>query len=335
MSQTDFSVVVPAYNAADVLPACLGALGRQTVSRDRYEIIVINDGSADDTEEVAARSGADAVVTVPHRGPAAARNAGVEVARGQIILFTDADCEPASDWIEQMVVFFRDPTVMGAKGVYRTRQRARVARFVQLEYEDKYDRMRGSERIDFVDTYSAAYRRSVFEQSGGFDPGFPRASGEDIEFSYRLSRQGLRLIFAPDAVVFHRHADTVWGYLRRKYYVGFWRVRMYRLHPGKAVADSHTPQTLKLQLGLVALFLGSLLLLALRPGFWAVSAALLVGFLVSTIPFVVKALRHDAPIALISPGLLLLRACALGLGFAIGILWHLLPVGRGVRVIES
>jgi cellulose synthase/poly-beta-1,6-N-acetylglucosamine synthase-like glycosyltransferase len=335
MTAPRVSVIVPAYNAADTLPACLGALQRQTVPRELYEIIVVDDSSNDRTAEVARGNGADQVLTIAHQGPAGARNAGVDVSGGQIVLFTDADCEPAEDWIERMTAPFNDPTVMGAKGVYRTRQRRWVARFVQLEYEDKYDRMRGLAAIDFVDTYSAAYRRDVFEQSGGFDPNFPRAAGEDIEFSYRLSRQGHRLVFVPGAVVFHRHPDTVWAYVRRKYYVGFWRVRMYRLHPGKAITDSHTPQTLKLQLGLLALFLGSLLLVAFRPGLWAVGVALLSAFVLSAIPFVVKAMRNDAAMASVSLGLLLLRAGALGLGFAIGILWHLLPVSRRSSAVES
>lgn len=320
MGKPDYSVVVPAYQAAGRIGECVRALAAQTVPRERYEIIVVDDGSSDDTAAVARAAGADRVLVRPHAGPAAARNAGVEAARGEIVLFTDADCEPAGDWIERMAEALDAPDIMGAKGTYRTRQKELVARFVQLEYEDKYDKMRRQPYIDFVDTYSAIYRRQVFERSGGFDPAFPQASGEDIEFSYRLARQGYKMVFAPHAVVLHGHVDTLWGYCRRKYYVGFWRVRMYRLHPDKALSDSHTPQALKLQIGLAAVLLVSLALAALWSGALIVGLVALAAFLASAVPFTVKALRRDRPVAFVAPGLLFLRALALGAGFAAGLL---------------
>lgn len=321
MEEPAVSVVVPAYRAARTISACLKALNEQTVERGRYELIVVDDGSDDATVVQARQAGADRVLTVPHGGPAAARNAGVAAARGAIVLFTDADCEPAPDWIERMLAPFDDPAVDGAKGVYRTRQRSWVARFVQLEYEDKYDRMRGRQTIDFVDTYAAAYRRRVFAD-GGFDPAFPAASGEDVEFSYRLARQGRRLVFAPDAVVYHQHPATLARYARRKYYVGFWRVRMVRLHPDKVIDDAHTPQSLKLQVVLMALILLSLALaLFWSRALFAVGGLLLV-FLLSALPFLLKALRRDAVVAFVAPWLLLVRALALGLGFAAGLVWQ-------------
>jgi glycosyltransferase involved in cell wall biosynthesis len=328
MSKPEYSVVVPAYQAKDVIGDCVKALNAQNTPRERYEIIVVDDGSTDDTAAVAREAGADQVIICPHRGPAAARNAGVEAASGEIILFTDADCEPPPAWIERIVVPFQDRATDGAKGTYQTRQRSLVARFAQLEYEDKYDKMRGQAHIDFVDTYSAAYRRRVFEQGEGFDPAFPLPANEDIEFSYRLAQLGYKLVFVPEAVVFHHHTDTITGYLRRKYYVGFWRVRMYRLHPNKALSDSHTPQTLKLQIALMACLLGSLMLAIFQPILLFVSAASLVTFSVSTCPFIVKAFRRDPAVAIIAPLLLFSRALALGIGFAIGILWYIAPRNR-------
>src|SRR5687768_9263299 len=89
------SVVVPAFNAARTLPACLDTLIRQEVG-EPYEVIVVDDGSTDTTLAVAASYGPPVrVVRQPHRGPAAARNAGIRAASGEIVLFTDADCEPA------------------------------------------------------------------------------------------------------------------------------------------------------------------------------------------------------------------------------------------------
>jgi len=171
--QTNFcprvTVVVPAYNAASVLPLCLQALTSQNYPRFAYEIVVVDDGSTDGTAVIAQRLGADKILTRPHRGPAKARNTGVENASGEIVLFTDADCEPASDWLSCMVAPFADPQVMGAKGTYRTRQPSVIARLVQLEYDIRYERMARLLQIDFIDTYAAAYRRDLLLKYGGFD----------------------------------------------------------------------------------------------------------------------------------------------------------------------
>jgi cellulose synthase/poly-beta-1,6-N-acetylglucosamine synthase-like glycosyltransferase len=106
-----------------------------------------------------------------------------------VVLFTDADCVPVPDWIEQMIAPLVDRCAAGVKGAYRTRQAGLLPRFVQLEYQDKYDRMVGQDGIDFVDTYSAGYRQSVLLEEGGFDESFPGAAVEDIDLSSRL-REG-------------------------------------------------------------------------------------------------------------------------------------------------
>jgi len=316
------SVVVPAYNAAETLGECLAVLLGQSIPRSEYEVIVVDDGSTDATQEVVKKYGV-LLLTQANQGPAAARNLGVSHAQGEILLFTDADCVPSRNWIEAMVAPFVDP-IVGAKGVYRTRQKELVARFVQLEYEDKYDRMRLEPYIDFIDTYSAAYRKTIFQKNSGFDPAFPQASGEDIDFSWRLSRKGYKMVFAPNAVVYHRHVASVLDYVRRKYYVGYWRVLMYRHHPGKMVSDSHTPQVLKLQVGLAGLLVTTLFgATLLRELLW-MSFAIAGIFLTSTLSFGLKAARKDLTVATVAPGLLFLRAIALGVGFAVGLLGHLI-----------
>ncbi len=317
------SVIVPAYNASETLGECLAALLDQSIPRSEYEVIVVDDGSTDATQEVVNKHGV-LLLTQANRGPAAARNLGVSHAQGEIFLFTDADCAPARNWIEAMIDPFVDPEIVGAKGIYKTQQRELIARFVQLEYEDKYDRMRLEPYIDFIDTYSAAYRKTIFQKNSGFDPAFPRASGEDIDFSWRLSRRGHKMVFAPDAVVYHHHVASVLDYVRRKYYVGYWRVLMYRHHPGKMMADSHTPQTLKLQVGLAGLLAPTLLGAILWRELLWMSFAIAGIFVASTLPFELKAARKDLMIATIAPGLLLLRAMALGIGFAVGLFGHLL-----------
>ena len=213
-------MVVPAHNSAGSLANCLKALAAQTIVGDG-EIIVVDDGSTDGTADMLRRLTGPRlrVITIDHSGPAAARNAGAAAA-AEIVLFTDADCEPEPNWVEEMLAPFRDPSVIGVKGVYQTDQTALLARFVQAEYEDKYARLervqRRHGRIDFVDTSSAGYRREVLLAIGGFDEAFRQPSTEDVDLSYRLAGSGHRIVFAPAAVVRHRHATTIWAWLARK-----------------------------------------------------------------------------------------------------------------------
>jgi GT2 family glycosyltransferase len=314
------SVIVPAYNAAATLGACLAALDAQTLAREQFEVIVVDDGSTDATAQIALDHGAR-LVRQPNQGQAAARNHGVAEAQGEIVAFTDADCAPAPEWLAELVSAFADPSIVGSKGVYRTRQRSLAARFAQIEYEERYEGMARARFIDFVDTYSAAYRRSVFVENGGFDTSFPGdSSGEDQEFSFRLSERGYTMLFVAGAAVYHRHPPTVAAYYRRKYKTGYWKALVLRLHPQKAVHDTHTPALLKVQMGLLAISLPVICVGALSGmGAWALPLmAAVLGL--SYAPFTGKAWRKDKAIAAVAPLMLTVRAVALGTGLLRG-LW--------------
>ena len=261
------------------------------------------------------------LLTQPNAGPAAARNRGALESRGDIILFTDDDCVPMPTWLHAMLQPFQDPEVVGVKGVYRTHQKQLAARFVQIEYEDRYRLMASHPTIDFVDTYSAAFRRDRFLEMNGYDTSFPVACAEDIELSYRMSARGWIMKFAPEAIVYHTHPNTFSAYLRKKYKFAFWRVLAVRKNPSKAVKDSHTPQLMKLQLLFApALLLALIVDIALRP---PISLSLLVGaaFLASTLPFAARAFVKDPVIGVLSPALLAARACAQLWGVAAGLVY--------------
>lgn len=324
------SVIVPVYNGALTIERCLDALARQQTAPDAYEVIVVDDGSQDETCAVVDAwcrrhpSHHARVVRQENAGPAAARNHGAQVAHADLLLFTDADCAPAPHWIDALTAPFADPQVIGAKGTYTSAQQAAVPRFVQAEYEDRYDRMRDMPQIDFIDTYSAAYRRAIFCENGGFDPIFTTASVEDQELSFRLAQKGYRLVFAPAAQVEHIHDENLREYFRRKYYIGYWKALLIRWHPERMVQDSHTPQVLKLQIVLLAATLGLLPLAML--GIWlpllrwlmVPLVGLIIAFLVSGGPFLAKLAQRSPALALAGPGILYTRALALGAGYVAG-----------------
>ncbi|CAG0989847.1 partial Poly(ribitol-phosphate) beta-N-acetylglucosaminyltransferase TarS, partial [Gammaproteobacteria bacterium] len=103
------TVIMPAHNAAGLLPRSLGALRNSDLPRDRWELVVVDDGSSDETSLIAARY-ADTVVTLPGRphGPAYARNRGFEVSRGDVIVFIDSDCVAHVDTLSRFAALFEE-----------------------------------------------------------------------------------------------------------------------------------------------------------------------------------------------------------------------------------
>src|ERR1700758_5194533 len=115
------SIIIPTFNGAAHIGNCLDALIKQA-ERQGTEILVVNDGSTDNTVEVVSRYRGVRLITQSNAGPAAARNRGALEAKGSIVLFTDDDCVPMADWQSAMLEPFADANVVGVKGVYRTHQ---------------------------------------------------------------------------------------------------------------------------------------------------------------------------------------------------------------------
>lgn len=311
------SVVVPTRNGEGRLPNLLSALARQRFER-LWEVVVVEDGTSVISPETMGRFPSARLVRQPQGGPGAARNRGAGLASGEILVFVDDDCEPAGDWLVEMLRPFEDPRVVGVKGAYTTGQGGIVPRFVQAEYEEKFARLARKPFINFVDGFSAAFRRSAFLAAGGFDETFTQASVEDREFSLRLSRGDGKLVFNPRAIVSHRHVASYWGYLAKKFKYGRWGVQILRRMPAGFVGDDHTPHSQRLQVLLMAV-LPVVVPLAKLWSLWALASWAVV-FWSSTLPLTTRAFRHGWQVGLATAPLVFLRALGLGGGLAWGTL---------------
>lgn len=316
------SVIIPVYNVEKIIGHCLKAMFNQSCSNDLYEVIVVDDGSTDGTERVV-KNYPVIYIQQKNQGPAVSRNRGVQEAKGEIILFTDSDCTTDTNWINEMIKPFEDPKVMAVKGAYKNRQRSFMARFAQIEFEERFEMLRRVDSIDMVDTYSAGFRRETFLQMGGFDSSFPVANNEDTEFSYRMSKLGYRMVFHPHAIVYHlSHPDSIKKYVIQKFGRGYWRMIVYKRFPDKMFKDSYTPQSLKIQILFLYLSISILLLMGISgeylPYLLPVLYASIIGFGIFAIPLTILALRLDPPIGMLCPFYILIRAASLGGGAILG-----------------
>ncbi len=322
------SVIIPAYNAEKTIRKCLEPLMSQDYAEE-YEVIVVDDGSTDSTPHMVSEFNKVRLIKQENAGPAAARNKGAAEAEGEILLFTDADCVPEHNWISEMLKPFNEnKEVFGVKGRYKTNQKEIVARFVQLEYEDKYSYMLKDKYIDFIDTYSGGFKKAVFLEMKGYDTEFPVACAEDVELSYRLSNRGYKMVFNPDAIVYHTHPNRLLDYLKKKYKFAFWRMLTLKKNPNKAIRDSHTPQLMKLQLLFPPTIFVSIIFIAINKNFLYISLLLFTLFLITTIPLTVKTLKSDLKIGLLTPVLLLFRAMAHFGGVARGTFYNIIKKNR-------
>jgi glycosyltransferase involved in cell wall biosynthesis len=205
------SVVVPTRNRAAKLRVCLRGLLTQDYPADRYEVVVVDDGSADNTRAVVdLAGGGDAhprvrYVHQPHRGVSAARNAGARAAAGDPVAFTDDDTEAPPSWLRALV-----------EGVGRHPEAEGFGGPVWLRCEGRAPRTCGRERLaseldlgpsDLATPHvlgaNLAARRSALRLGGGFDERIV-IGGEDAEWTTRLQRAGGRVVYLADAGLWHR-----------------------------------------------------------------------------------------------------------------------------------
>jgi glycosyltransferase involved in cell wall biosynthesis len=200
------SVVIPAYNRASFVRECLAPLLAQTYPRDRYEIILVDDGSTDglaDTarEFVGAWPGQFSVLQKPNGGPASARNAGIRASRADIVAFTDSDCVAAPDWLEHLVRALMASDAAGVGGpILNVAPPGWVAQYLISGHFFRHRVHRG--QVDYLLTQNIACRRHTLAAIGGFSE-HEGAWSEDADLSFRLRQAGYTLFLTDRGVVTH------------------------------------------------------------------------------------------------------------------------------------
>jgi len=210
-----YTIIVPTYNAAPTLKPLLDSILAQ--ERGGWEVVVVDDGSTDDTAEVvAAVPGVRYEAMAANGGPAAARNLGAALSDAPWLVFTDADTEWYPDTLPQLdAVLAAHPEVDAVVGSYAGRQAnpGFVPRWKALWEYALFD-MRYQAHADGIvplNTWAprpGAVRRAAFEAVGGFDTGFKGADLEDMEFGYRLHEAGYRIVAAPAVACRHHYPAT-------------------------------------------------------------------------------------------------------------------------------
>jgi GT2 family glycosyltransferase len=212
--QPPVSVVVCAYNAADTLPACLRAL--QKLHYPHYEIIVVDDGSHDQTPEVLALFPEIKVIRQKNLGLSAARNVGLAAATGEIIAYTDADCAPDPDWLAYAVrdLVRENWAAVGGPNFPPPPKNA-VQAAVTIAPGGPNHVLFNDRHAEHIPGCNFIGRRDVFLALDGFDPQF-RLAGDDVDFCWRLLEAGYRIGFSPAAVVWHDRRRTVPAYWKQQ-----------------------------------------------------------------------------------------------------------------------
>ena len=222
------SVIVPVYNGEDTIAACVESILAQSLPRDDFEVILIDNASSDGTPAVLERYRDHAVILhESKRGPSAARNRGLRNATGEIVAFTDADCIVHRDWLSRIIEPLRDPTVGIVGGMI---QSVRPCNAVEEFGERIHDHRLAIEYYSppYAITMNWASRRADLEKVGLFDEELLRC--EDCDLAYRLVAAGYRIVHEPAAVVYHRNERNLAGLMAEGYAHGYHSISVLRKH---------------------------------------------------------------------------------------------------------
>lgn len=192
------SIIVPTYNEEERIDRCLKSINDLNYPKEKMEIIVVDDGSQDNTVDIARKSGVS-ILRQQHLGCAIARNRGVELAKGKIIAFIDADDACKEEWLIETVPYLKDKQI-GAVGCSHDLLNAEKRDFVIISHKEKCFRyIMSPDRTDHIGTSGCVIKKKVFLEVGGFNPEFLAA--EDTELSHKIRKEGYEIILVKKSLI--------------------------------------------------------------------------------------------------------------------------------------
>lgn len=232
-----FSIVIPTYCRHQRLMHCLGAIAQIDYPRNRFEVIVVDDGSEPALEPSVTQHGGLQIrfIRQANAGPANARNTGAKQAQGEFLVFTDDDCIPTADWLRQLDAHIAQSpdTLIGGRTLNALPENLySTASQLLIDYLYEYYNVRLGQATFFTSN-NFAVSACCFRDLGGFDVTFPLAAAEDREFCDRWLHHGRTMSYAPKMQVNHAHHLTLATFWRQHFNYGrgafhFHRVRRRR-----------------------------------------------------------------------------------------------------------
>ena len=221
----DISIVIPTYNRPERLEQCLESIARLDYPSNRFEVIVVDDGSRISLEPIAVKF-EDCIsinlIRQSNAGPASARNTGAAAAQGDYLIFTDDDCQPHPDWLKTLTQAIKDfPNTLIGGHTINALPNNLYSSASQLLIDYLYDYYnQQKEEATFFASNNFALPRKLYQQLEGFDTSFPLAAGEDREFCDRWLHQGLKMHYARAMQIHHAHTLTLASFWRQHFNYG-------------------------------------------------------------------------------------------------------------------
>ncbi len=223
------SVVVASYNGGRTLPACLNSLSH--LNYPDYEVILVDDGSTDDTATIASHYPNVRTIHQPNLGLSAARNTGIAAANGEIVAFTDSDCQADEDWLYYLVgdLLKTDACAIGGHNLPPPEDNW-VAGAVAVSPGAPAHVMLTDREAEHVPGCNMAFWKWALTAIEGFDPIY-RAAGDDVDVCWRLQQRGWKIAFSHSAFVWHHRRNTIGAYLKQQRGYGVAEALLRYKHP--------------------------------------------------------------------------------------------------------
>lgn len=235
------SLIIPTHNRREELKKLLISLGRQIFQKENFEIIVVDDGSTDGTEslmkEITSQfEGNLNYVFIPKQANSAAvRNIGAQKAGGEILIFIDSDCITHSGWLRNIVKMFDNQKigcVGGSELAYPVESLFGKCCSFSVTSPFTTGGIRGKRGVKLGKYYPRSFNMAipvkVFRELNGFNENFKHS--HDIEIGCRIKEQGYDLVYAPDAIVYHRRPDTITNNFKQLFRMASFRIAVSIVH---------------------------------------------------------------------------------------------------------